>query len=86
MPPIAGYTEASQLAKDTPYPSDNAGVGDICGPPCDDTTVLDGTYYQSFTQVFQANGAYDGIGVTWDPCGGGACWWVHRWDMETDPS
>jgi murein DD-endopeptidase MepM/ murein hydrolase activator NlpD len=85
--PIGGLADDSDcVSEESWYPSDNAGVGDVCGPPCDDTTPLDSTYYQSFTQAFQSYGAYDGIGVTWDPCGGGTCWWVHPWDSQVNPS
>jgi hypothetical protein len=83
--PLAGFTNEEDIDLQS-YLSDNAGIGDACGPPCDDTTPLDGTHYDSFTQVFQSHGGYDGMGVTWDPCGGGVCWWVHPWTSEINPS
>ncbi len=85
--PLAGFDDEGDPEHEgdihlESYPSDNAGIGDACGPPCDETTPLGSTHYESFTQVFQSYGGYDGMGVTWDPCGDGTCWWVHRWDSE----
>jgi murein DD-endopeptidase MepM/ murein hydrolase activator NlpD len=78
--PIAGFADSGSCTNAW-YPSDNAGIGDMCGPPwpCEESTTLDGTYYSDFTEQYQDHGGYDWVGVTWDPYGYRVHWWVYPW-------